>query len=100
VHQCQNLLLLLLLLPAQEHSAVPDAEAGRFVFEDLVAANDATSSSITTTQQLGGLHLHSTARHVTLVELMSLAATWPCAECSQPGVVDLVWQKSVGVEYS
>jgi hypothetical protein len=50
------LLLLLLPLPAQEHSAVPDAEAGRFVFEDTVQANDATSSSITTTQQLGGLH--------------------------------------------
>lgn len=39
----------------QEHSAVADADVGSFVFNDLAQANEATSSSITSTQQLGEL---------------------------------------------
>lgn len=37
----------------QEHSPVGDADVGAFVFNDLAQANEATSSSITSTQQLG-----------------------------------------------
>lgn len=37
----------------QEHSDVADADAGSYVFNDLVQANDASSSSITSVQQLG-----------------------------------------------
>eukprot|EP00878_Enallax_costatus_P012874 GHUV01013442.1.p1 GENE.GHUV01013442.1~~GHUV01013442.1.p1 ORF type:complete len:198 (+),score=55.92 GHUV01013442.1:334-927(+) len=36
-----------------EHSNVSDAEVGRFVFDDLAAANEASSSSITDVKQLG-----------------------------------------------
>jgi hypothetical protein len=46
-------MLLCAALAAQEHSPVADAEVGVFVFDDLVQANDASSSSITSTQQLG-----------------------------------------------
>ena len=41
------------MLPWQEHSNVADAEVGRFVFDDLAAANEASSSSITDVRQLG-----------------------------------------------
>jgi hypothetical protein len=37
----------------QEHSDVADADVGSYVFIDLVQANDASSSSITSVQQLG-----------------------------------------------
>jgi hypothetical protein len=37
----------------QEHSDVPDSDVGRFVFEDLAVANEASSSSIADVKQLG-----------------------------------------------
>lgn len=41
------------LLWLQEHSDVPDSNVGRFVFNDLAVANEASSSSIAGIRQLG-----------------------------------------------
>jgi hypothetical protein len=37
----------------QGHSDVPDSDVGRFVFEDLAVANEASSSSIQDVRQTG-----------------------------------------------
>jgi hypothetical protein len=50
---CSRLLYLATWDLPQEHSDVADADVGSYVFNDLVQANDAASSSITSVQQLG-----------------------------------------------